>query len=59
MIPRIYGQPKIHEQIYPLREIVDGSDGVTKEVNTFIAKIIEPLIDTKTKHYITNSVNFL
>ena len=30
LIPRMYGQPKIHKENYPMREIVDGTGGVTK-----------------------------
>ena len=30
-IPRMYGQPKVHKQNYPLREIVDSTGSVTKE----------------------------
>ena len=38
-IPRMYGQPKIHKANYPLREIVDSTGSVAKEVDKFISKI--------------------
>ena len=40
-IPRMYGLPKIHKEGYPLREIVDGSGGVTRDLNKYISKIIK------------------
>ena len=35
-IPRMYGQPKIHKANYPLREIVDSTSSVAKEVDKYI-----------------------
>ena len=29
-IPTMYGQPKVHKEGYPLREIVDGNNSITK-----------------------------
>jgi hypothetical protein len=40
-IPRMYGQPKIHKQDHPLREIVDSTGSVAKETDKFISKIIK------------------
>jgi len=41
----MYGQPKIHKEGYPLREIVDGTGSVTHNIDKFIGSII--------KHYTT------
>ena len=57
LIPRMFGQPKIHKQNYPLREVVDSYGSPTKEINTHIAKIIQPLVG-KTRHYVKNSQHF-
>ena len=40
-VPRIYGQPKIHKEGYPLREIVDASGSVARDINKSIANIIK------------------
>jgi hypothetical protein len=48
-IPRMYGQPKIHKENYPLREIVDSTGSVAKEVDKFISKILKQYTG-KTEH---------
>ena len=41
-IPRIHGHPKIHKPPhYPLREIVDSTGGVTKNVDKHISRILK------------------
>ena len=56
-IPRMYGQPKIHKQNYPLREIVDSTGSAAKECDKYISKIIQKYTG-KTEHYIKNSTDF-
>ncbi len=56
-IPRMYGQPKIHKANYPLREIVDSTGSVAKEVDRYIGKIIQKYVG-KTEHYVKNSAHF-
>ena len=34
-IPIMYGQPKIHKADNPLREIVDASGSITREINKY------------------------
>ena len=46
-LARMYGQPKIHKEGYPLREIVDGTGSVTHNTDKFIGGII--------KHYTTDN----
>ena len=50
-IPRMYGQPKVHKQNYPLREIVDSTGSVTKEIDKYISKILLKYVG-KTPHWI-------
>ena len=40
-IPRMYGQPKIHKENYPLREIVDSTSSVAKECDKYISKVLQ------------------
>jgi len=58
-IPRIHGHPKIHKPPhYPLREIVDSSGSVTKNIDKHIAGIMKTYIKN-TDHYIKNSKDFV
>ena len=57
-IPRMYGQPKIHKQGNPLREIVDSNGSVYKAVDKYISKVIKPLTG-KTDYYVKNSEHFV
>ena len=57
LIPRMYGQIKIHKENYPMREIVDGTGGVTKDIDKYISSIIRTYIG-KSKHYVKNSSHF-
>ena len=56
-IPRMYGQPKVHKQNYPLREIVDSTGSVAKEVDKYISKILQKYVG-KTPYYVKNSAHF-
>ena len=40
-IPRMYGQPKVHKENYPLRELVDSTGSVAKQIDKYIAKVIQ------------------
>ena len=53
----MYGQPKIHKQNYPLREIVDSTSSVAKECDKYISKILQKYTG-KTPYYIKNSADF-
>ena len=57
LIPRMYGQPKIHKENYPMREIVDGTGGVTKDIDKYISSIIKTYTG-KSEHYVKNSAHF-
>ena len=58
-IPRMFGQPKVHKgEPIPFREIVDASGGVTKGVNSFIAKLIK-LLAGKTEHFVKNTQHYV
>ena len=57
-IPRMKGQPKIHKEGNPLREIVDSIGSVYKEVDKHIAKIIKPLRGN-TEYVVKNSQHFI
>ena len=57
-IPRMYGQPKVHKQNYPLREIVDSTGRVTKEIDKYISKMLLKYVG-ETPHYIKNSAHFV
>ena len=53
----MFGQPKIHKEGYPLREVVDSYGSPSKEINAHIAMIIKPLVGNN-EHYVKNSEHF-
>ena len=57
-IPRMYGQPKIHKENYPLREIVDSIGSVAEQIDKYISNIIKQYVG-KTSHYIKNAAHFV
>ncbi len=57
-IPRMYGQPKVHKANYPLREIVDSTGSVAKEVDKHVSRILKQYVG-KTEHYVKNSSHFV
>ena len=57
-IPRMYGQPKVHKEDYPLREIVDSTGSVTKQCDKFVSKIIQQYTG-QTPYYVKNSAHFV
>ena len=57
-IPRMYGQPKIHKENYPLREIVDSTGSVAEQIDKYISSIIKQYVG-KTSHYIKNAAHFV
>ena len=61
LAPRIFGQPKIHKDGTPLRQIIAGRTSITKGTTKELARIIGPLTG-KTKHHVKDSkhlVSFL
>ena len=58
MIPRIWGAPKVHKEGYPLREIVDSVNSITKPADKYISKIIKTYRGN-TQHHINNSTDFI
>ena len=56
-IPRMYGQPKIHKENYPLREIVDSTSSVAKQCDKYVSKIIQKYTG-KSPHYVKDSAHF-
>ena len=57
LIPRMYGQPKIHKENYPMREIVDSTGGVTKNIDKYIASIIKTYTG-KSQYYVKKLCSF-
>ena len=57
-IPRAYGSPKIHKEGYPLREIVDGTNSVTKKVDKYVSRIIKSYT-VGNQHAVKNSKDFV
>ena len=57
-IPRMYGLQKIHKENYPLREIVDGNGGVTKDIHKYISSVIKQYVG-KSDYYVKNSKHFI
>ena len=53
----MYGQPKIHKADYPLREIVDSTGSVAKEIDKYLSKIFQKYVG-KTPYYVKNSAHF-
>ena len=56
-IPRMYGQPKIHKENNPLREIVDSTSSVAKECDKYISKILLKYTG-KSPYYVKDSAHF-
>ena len=54
----MYGQRKIHKANYPLRETVDSTGSLVKEVDRFISKILKKYVG-KTEYYVKNSAHFV
>ena len=54
----MHGHPKIHKADYPLREIVDGTGGVVKQVDKFLSQIIKQYVKD-TDYYVKNSTDFV
>ncbi len=57
-IPRMYGQPKIHKEGNPLREIVDSNGSIFKNIDKHIANIIKPLAGN-TEYHVRNTKHFV
>ena len=57
-IPRAYGSPKIHKPGYPLREIVDSTDSVTKKIDKYVSRIIKSYT-INSQYAIKNSKDFV
>ena len=58
-IPRIHGHPKIHKPPeYPLREIVDSTGSVVKQIDKYVSRILKQYVK-KTDHYVKNSSDFV
>ena len=57
-IPRAYGSPKVHKEGYPLREIVDSTNSVAKNIDKYVSRIIKTYtIDNE--HAIKNCKDFV
>ena len=54
----MYGQPKIHKADYPMREIVDSTGSVAKEIDRYISKVLQKYVG-KTPYYVKNSAYFV
>ena len=57
-IPRAYGSPKIHKPGYPLREIVDSTNSVTKKIDKYVSRIIKSYT-INSQYAIKNSKDFV
>ena len=58
VIPKFYGQPKVHKENTPLRPIVSGIGSVSYGVAKEVARIIKPLVGS-TEHHVNNSKEFI
>ncbi|XP_065326070.1 uncharacterized protein LOC135932513 [Pelmatolapia mariae] len=56
-IPCIYGLPKIHKEVIPLRPIVNSINSATYNISKHLATILAPLVGN-TPHHIKNSTDF-
>ena len=54
----MYGQPKVHKPDIPLREIVDSTGSVTKEIDRYISRILLQYVG-KTEYHVKNSSHFV
>lgn len=57
-IPRLYGQPKIHKEGYPMREIVDSCGSITKTIDKHISQIIKKYVGSN-QYHVKNSTHFV
>ena len=58
MAPHIFGQPKIHKDGTPLRQIIAGRRSVTRGITRELARIMGPLTG-KTKHHVKDSKHLI
>ena len=58
MVPKIYGNPKVHKEGLPLRPIVSSMGSLTYVAARVLADVLTPLMG-KTQHHIKNSVEFV
>lgn len=56
--PKIYGNPKIHKQGYPLRPIVASIQSPMSSLAEFTAKVLSNAYDQNNDYYIKNSFEF-
>ena len=57
--PYLYGLPKIHKDIVPLRPIVSTTGSVTYKLSKYIAAILKELNGSISDSYISNTGDFL
>jgi hypothetical protein len=56
--PHIYGQIKIHKEIFPIRPIVSGIDSPCNQLAKYLVPILNPLVGN-TDSYIKNTSEFV
>lgn len=56
--PKIYGNPKVHKEGYPLRPIISSVQGPTIHVAKYIATILKKAYNTDNDYYISDSIHF-
>lgn len=56
--PKIYGNPKVHKDGYPLRPIISSIQGPTNNIAKYIATILKNAYNTDNEYYITDSFHF-
>ncbi|XP_044758812.1 uncharacterized protein LOC123316653 [Coccinella septempunctata] len=56
--PRMYGNPKIHKENFPMRPIVSDVQGPTCELSKYIAQILTDAYDQNNTYFVKDSFDF-
>lgn len=56
--PRMYGNPKVHKENFPMRPIVSDIQGPTCRLSEYIAHILTEAYDKENMYYVKDSFDF-
>ncbi|XP_045463451.1 uncharacterized protein LOC123673068 [Harmonia axyridis] len=56
--PRIYGNPKVHKDGYPMRPIISSINSPMNSLSKFIADILKTAYDEENQYYVKDTFHF-
>ncbi|XP_044754436.1 uncharacterized protein LOC123313562 [Coccinella septempunctata] len=56
--PRIYGNPKVHKQGYPIRPIISSINSPLNKLSEYVANILKAAYDTNNEYYTRDTFHF-